>query len=116
MDGTRFPVVPLTGTVQINKIGKFGQLLTGGYRVMFRRLLTPLVLALPVLIVAFAVLMGGHALATAMNDLTAARALLWVALSCLMLLCGDVLLMVGMLGLQALARREPPTDDPDQAA
>lgn len=78
---------------------------------LLRRLLTILVLALPVLTVAFGVLMAGHVLVQAVNDPLAARALLWVAMSCLMLLCTDVLLLVGVLGLQALESREPPDDE-----
>jgi hypothetical protein len=61
-----------------------------------------LVFALPLLVVAFAVVMGGYALAQATGDATAARALFWVAMACLMLTCVDLILLVGALGARAL--------------
>jgi hypothetical protein len=70
-----------------------------------------LVAALPVLVVAFAVLMGAEALARATLDTLGARVLLWVALAVLMLLVGDVLLLVGALGINALATRQPPEEE-----
>ena len=75
-----------------------------------KRILVILVAALPVLVVAFAVLMGGEALARATADAVSARALFWVAMSVMMLLVADVLLLVGALGLNAAAQREPPQD------
>jgi amino acid permease len=71
-----------------------------------RSLLTFLVFSLPVLVVAFAVVMGGHALADGMGDPAGAVALRWAAIVCLMLLASDVLLLVGALGLGALGRRD----------
>jgi hypothetical protein len=65
--------------------------------------LTVLVLALPLLVVAFSVLMGGSALAAATEDASGARALRWVAIAVLMLTVVDVVLLVGVLGLKALA-------------
>jgi hypothetical protein len=69
-----------------------------------------LVGGLPVLVVAFAVLMAGEALARATQDAAGARVLLWIAMGVLMLLATDVLLLVGALGINALARREPPEE------
>lgn len=71
-------------------------------------ILVVLVAALPVLVVAFAVLMGGEALARATSDAISARVLFWVAMSVLMLLVADVLLLVASLGLNAVSQREPP--------
>jgi hypothetical protein len=75
-----------------------------------RRLLFSLVLALPVLVVAFAVLMGGEALARATGDAVGAAVLFYVAMAALMLLAGDVLFLVAALGVNALAERETRDD------
>lgn len=68
---------------------------------MPRRLLSLLVFGLPVLVVAFGVVMGGQALAAALQDASAARLLLGVAVGCLLLICIDIVLLVGWLGMQA---------------
>lgn len=73
-------------------------------------MLVVLVAALPVLIVAFAVLMGGESLARATADAVSARVLFWVAMGALMLLVVDVVLLVGALGINAVAQREPPEE------
>jgi hypothetical protein len=76
-----------------------------------KRILTVLVLALPVLVVAFAVVMGGWGLALGMGDLAGATALRWIAVACLMLLVMDGLLLLMALGLNAIEAsggREPP--------
>ena len=67
-----------------------------------RPLLQVLVYALPVLVVAFAVILGAAQLAAAMKDAAGSRALVWVAVGALILLVIDVLLLVGALGLRAL--------------
>lgn len=75
-----------------------------------RRLLFLLVVALPVLVVAFAVLMGAEALARATGDAVGASVLFYVAMSALMLLVVDLVLMVAVLGVAALAERESRED------
>ena len=70
--------------------------------------LTVLVFALPILIVGYGVLMGGYALAQALQDQVAALVLRWVAAGCLILLVIDLILLVGSLGVNALAERERP--------
>jgi len=73
---------------------------------MLRRLLLVLVFAQFVLLVAFAVLVGGYALAAATSDSPGAMVLWWVAMTCLMLIIVDVLLLVGVLGISALVAAE----------
>ena len=76
-----------------------------------KRILVVLVLALPVLIVAFAVVMGGWGLAQGMGDPGGATALRWIAIACLMLLVIDGLLLMMALGLNAIEAsggRQPP--------
>lgn len=65
-----------------------------------------LVLALPVLIVAFAVLMGGWGLAQGLGDPGGAAALRWIAIACLLLLVMDALLLLLALGLSAIEERD----------
>ncbi|MBC7854525.1 MAG: hypothetical protein IAF94_13915 [Pirellulaceae bacterium] len=85
-----------------------------------RRILVVLVLALPVLVVAFAVVMGGWGLAQGMEDPGGAAALRWIAMACLMLLIIDVLLLMMALGLNAIeasgGRLPPGTQPPDTNA
>ena len=71
-----------------------------------RPILTILVFALPILVVAFAVLMGGSALARATQDLAAARALQWIGAGLLMLTVVDLVMLVGALGLKALSDKD----------
>lgn len=52
--------------------------------------------------------MGGYALAQALQDPVASIALRWIAGSCLILLVIDLILLVGSLGVNALAERERP--------
>lgn len=70
-----------------------------------RRILVVLVLALPVLVVAFAVVMGGGGLAQGMGDPAGATALRWIGMACLMLLVMDGLLLLLALGLNAIDER-----------
>jgi hypothetical protein len=67
-----------------------------------RSVLFTLVFALPLLVVTFAVVMGGHALAQATGDATGAQVLWWVAMGCLMLTCVDLVLLIGVLGARSL--------------
>jgi hypothetical protein len=70
-----------------------------------RPIVVVLVLALPVLIVAFAVLMAGCGLAQGLRDPDGAAVLRWIALACLMLLAGDALLLLIALGMNAIDDR-----------
>ena len=79
---------------------------------MLRRLLLTLVFSFFVLLVAFAVLMGGYALAAATSDSMGATALWWIAMGCLMLIATDVLLLVGVLGIAALVGNQPSDETP----
>ncbi|MEQ8790366.1 MAG: hypothetical protein RIC55_28990 [Pirellulaceae bacterium] len=63
-----------------------------------------LVVALPVLVVAFAVVMGGQALARATGDTVGGSVLFYVGMTALMLLAADLLLLVAVLGVNALAQ------------
>jgi len=67
-----------------------------------RRFLTTLVFALPLMVFAFAVLMGAAALTQAMQDAVGARVLRWVAGGVLVLAVTDMLLLLCVLGLKAL--------------
>lgn len=62
-------------------------------------------MALPVLIVAFAVVMGGWGLAQGLGDPAGATALRWIAVTCIMLLVADGLLLLIALGLNAIEDR-----------
>jgi hypothetical protein len=74
---------------------------------MPRTLLAVLVLALPVLIVVFGVLMGASSLARAVGDAAGGRVLGWVAATALVLLVVDVLLLLIVLGIRALDETPP---------
>lgn len=76
-----------------------------------RPLLLVLVYALPILVVALAVLLGAAFVAQSLGDAAGSKALLGVAIGALILLVIDVLLLVGVLGLQALDS-EPPSEGP----
>jgi len=78
-----------------------------------RRFLAVLVYALPVLIVAFAVLMGGYGLAQGAGDDGGAAPLRIAAIAILVLLVVDLILLVGLLGMLALPGEEdrPPDDE-----
>ena len=75
-----------------------------------RRLLAIFVLGLPVLLVIFAVVMGGYLLAQQTEDAVAGSVLRWVGVACLMLLVIDVVLLVAALGIRALEQEEEPAD------
>ncbi len=78
-----------------------------------RSILAILVFALPLLVVAFAVVLGGAALARATLDLAGAEVLHWIAMSMLMLAAVDLILLVGVLGIHALADPRDPSDRSD---
>jgi hypothetical protein len=73
---------------------------------MLRRSILVFVIALFVLLVAFAVLVGGYALASATDDADGATVLWWIAMSCLMGIVMDVLLLVGALGIAVVLQLE----------
>jgi hypothetical protein len=81
---------------------------------MPRSLLKCFVFALPLLVVVFSVLMGGFLLTRATGDEPAAKVLQWIAVAALMGIVADLILLVGALGLRALAERDdgprPPTE------
>ena len=76
-----------------------------------RWFLAGLVLALPVLIVTFAVVMGASALAGGLGDAAGSRGLFWFAIVALILLVIDILLLLAVLGIRAVnnsrEREEP---------
>jgi len=73
---------------------------------IYRPLLTALVLALPVLVLTFAVLLGASSLTGAMGDAAGSYGLFWCAMAALMLLIIDALLLLMVLGLRAIDQRE----------
>ena len=68
-----------------------------------KQLLTALVYTLPVLVVAFGVVMGAYGLLAAMQDAVAARVLFWIGMTILMIIVSNVILLVGALGLDAVS-------------
>jgi hypothetical protein len=69
------------------------------------------VFALPLLIVAFAVISGGAVLTRAMQDAPASQIFAWIAGAVAMLVVIDLILLVGVLGLRALEADERPPHD-----
>lgn len=69
-----------------------------------KRLLSILVFALPLLVVAFAIVMGSHALFVASGDAAAATATRWVGGAMAMLLVMDLILLVAVLGVRQISR------------
>jgi hypothetical protein len=67
-----------------------------------RPFLITLVFALPILVVALAVILGSAALASALGDAAGSRGLLWVAAVASMILVMDSLMLLVVLGLRAL--------------
>ena len=75
-----------------------------------RHYLAVLVLALPVVVVTFAVLAGASFLASGLGDVPGARGLRWVAIGSLIVLVIDALLLLAALGIRAVQEedeREP---------
>ena len=75
------------------------------------RWLYTLVALLPILVVVFAVVMGGYVLAEATGDRAGAYAISWVAIGTVMLLLVDLLLLVFALGIRALESSPAPRAD-----
>ena len=71
-----------------------------------RRYLAALVLALPVLVVTFAVLGGASFLAAGLGDAPGATALKWVALGSLIVLVIDAILLLVVLGIRAVQEED----------
>ena len=69
---------------------------------MLRKVLISLVVALPLLLVSFAVVMGFYAIVQAGKDETASRVLWWIAMSILMVTVTDLVALIGVLGLRAI--------------
>ena len=65
---------------------------------------------MPLLVVAFGVLMGGFLLAHATGDMGGAVVLRWIAMAALLAIVTDLILLLGALGLKAL---EDAGDDSD---
>jgi hypothetical protein len=74
-----------------------------------RRYLVVPVLALPVLVVTFAVLAGATFLAAALGDAPGAAALKWVALGSLIVLVIDAIVLLALLGIRAVQEDEDQT-------
>lgn len=79
--------------------------------VNLRRPLIGLVYGLAVWVVAFGVLMGGYAISQATNDQVGAGLYWRGAMICLMLLVGNIVLLVGALGVHALNGTDHDADD-----
>jgi hypothetical protein len=62
------------------------------------------------LVVAFGVLMGGFLLAQAMQDSPGAEVLRWIAIGVLLLMVTDIVLLVGVLGINALGDQDDRSD------
>ena len=78
-----------------------------------RKILTFLVFALPVLMVAFGVLMSGYLLAEAPGDAVGARVLRWISVGVLICAVIDLVLLAGALGINALAESDSDSNDSD---
>ncbi len=70
----------------------------------------------PTLIVAFGVIMGGYALTNAAADNNAALVLLWAGRACLVLVVINLILLVGALGLNAVAQQSSDADDTSESS
>ena len=73
---------------------------------MPRRLIITLVLGLPVVGVAFIVVMGGYLLASATGDEGVATVLAWVGGGLILMLATNALLLLGFLGVMLIAEVE----------
>jgi hypothetical protein len=76
-----------------------------------RRIFHVLVGAAAVLVVAFTMLMAFFLLVRSLGDETAARALLWTAVACLILTVTDLFLLVLALGLKAIQDDDSPSGE-----
>lgn len=78
-----------------------------------RKMLAVFVVALPVLITTFAVLMAGQLLAEGMGDVGGQKVLRGVAIGVLVVVGVDLVLLVGAVGVNSLERpgpRQEPSD------
>lgn len=78
-----------------------------------RSVLAFLLLALPALLVVFAVVMGGFGLAHAGGDALAAGVLWWIGMATLMILAVDLILLVGVVSIETLLRK-PDDEEEDE--
>ena len=75
-----------------------------------RRIIAVLVYALPLCLVACSVMTGAMVLAQSTQDQAAARVLKWIAATALLLGVIDMTLLVGALGLNAVADNRDDSD------
>jgi hypothetical protein len=68
--------------------------------------LATLLFALPILVVTFGVVLGASALANGLGDAAGSRVLFWIAISALLLLVIDAVLLLTVLGIRALDERD----------
>ncbi|MFT5522885.1 MAG: ABC-type glycerol-3-phosphate transport system permease component [Pirellulaceae bacterium] len=94
----------MTGTPHNQQNTQLTQILTD-HNVIPKLLIKSLVIALPILLVAFAVVIGGYALAANTEDWTA-NFLWYLGMTILALLATNTVLLVGTLGLRALEEDE----------
>jgi len=85
---------------------QFASILSRELDVNTRRLLSILVFALPLLVVAFAIVMGSHALFVVSGDSPAAIVTRWIGGAVAMLLAMDLILLVAVLGIRQLAEEQ----------
>lgn len=79
-----------------------------------RRIVAVLVVALPVLLTTFAVLMAGQLLVGGLGDAAGGAALRGVAVGVLVLLVVDLVLLVGALGVNGLEGQQRRPTPPDE--
>jgi branched-subunit amino acid permease len=75
-------------------------------RMIPRWFLAALVFALPILMMTFAVVLGASRLANGLGDTAGSRGLFWIAMASLILIAIDLPLLVIVLGLRELERRD----------
>ncbi len=75
------------------------------------KVVSTLLAAFAILIVACAVLLGFQVLLSSLHDTVAARALQWIGFGCVVLLVVDSLLLVGALSVRVLEKDREHRDD-----
>jgi len=73
-----------------------------------------LVIALPSLVLAFAVFMGGYAVSATAGDSTGGTVFWWMASACLVLLVMDAIALLVVLGFDYVARNRYGGDTDDE--
>lgn len=73
-----------------------------GFPLLLRKLLVVFVITLPLLLVAFAAVMGFYAIVQVGKDSAGSSVLWWVGVCILLLIVVDLVALVGVLGLRAL--------------